>query len=478
MDTLDLMGMFYPNGAAGKVVTAFILLLFGVSTAVVVRNLWRVAREAKCLDKARAILDRATQDHSSTESVVEELLDNVPASVARRRIDLLYRVRQLHSLSTDLLHRAEQYERTSDYRFPRFAMSMMVVLGLLGTVIGLSVSVQGILPTVTNISEIDVNRLLEALSLALGGLQTAFSTTLTGLGCTFLLAGLLLVNQRAEGRFRVRMEAFLTMDLMPRVLISSEMEARTLYVEAIETSAQNIGRAADTLDRSREGIRAIVDGLVEATQTVESRTTDFFNFAQSFHDSVSGLEGFVVGHAEKLESVYRKIDDVLREIQQNQITDKIIGEIVDRSVARAIDEANQSAADVREAFRADLKEIMAEHGRYLAAIEKVEGAISGLSEASAARFEEVAKRAFDGVLERFDHALDKAIVQQDIGRMIGGELMEQFRAYLEKAADAQRDSTVSLRAAVTALAQQSGDGTSRRESRLTGAPDRREEERA
>jgi hypothetical protein len=448
----NIFSVFVAESASGKTITGLILALFIFSILTMVRNLIIVMREARNLKMARQIYADAEADHASTDVLVDNLLEGLGKSMIRERVYLLYRIRQLHSLATDLLQRLELSEQSSNLRFIRFSMSVMLILGLLGTVLGLSMSVGGIIPTINQGEQlVQVDDLLAALQLALAGLKTAFSTTLTGLACTFFLAGAIMINQAVDNRVMRAVEHFMTTELMPRVLISSELEARSLYVEAIEKSARHIGDAADVLNRSREGIRSIVEGLVAATRETENRISDFFNFADTFRSSVSDLDTFVVKHAEKLESTYAKIDGVLREIQKNQVTEDVIRTMVDQAIQRSMEASDENARDVREQFKKDLKEISESQADYVKAVQEARDAMSGMADKTSTAFEETIKASFAEILAKFTAGLDQVDNQQEISKMVLGELLEYVRSYLDQIAKDQEERQRQLVEAVEEL---------------------------
>lgn len=414
-----------------RVPLVLIVVLSALAASIVGRNLWTTLKERRALRLARSNFARAAREARVTDNIVPLVLAGVaPGSMIARRVQLLYKTRQIYSISATLLDRLDQLEDTAHYRFVRFVTGILLVLGLLGTVIGLTLSVKGLLPAIETTQRLsDVTVLTQAMAHTLSGLGTAFNATLAALACTFLLSLATAFVQRFETAFVHALEEFLTYDLIPKILLSSEIEGSTLYVEAIRSSAGEIARAAEVLDRSREGIQTIVDGLVVATRTAESRTVDFFNFAQTFRDSVSGL----VGHADDLKQTYGRIHEVLSEIQQNQLTHKLVGEVVDKAVARALGEADEHATSVRQAFKKDVEELLHSQQKYVEAVEHVAAAVREAREQQAAGTQAALKQALDEVVTALRKSLEQVYGRDQATRMVFNESLEHFRRCVSEA---------------------------------------------
>lgn len=430
-------------GPMGDLVIYLLLGLFAIAAIIVAKNIIRVRRELRSLEKLMAGFEQMEEGRKLTaDELIKRVETELPKdSIVASRIHLLYKIRQMHSISADLLSRLDALDENDNYRFVRFVSNVLLILGLLGTVIGLTISVQSIMPALQEAQRIsDVAVLTRAMAETLAGLRTAFSATMAGLGSTFTLALLVTFAQRYEATFHRKMELFLAYDLMPEILISTELEASTLYVKAIEKSAQDIAHAATVLDRSRDGIQMIVDGLVRATHASESRIVDFFNFAQSFKDSVSQM----IGYNNDLKRVYDDIQSVLREIQQNQVTDKIIGQIVDNSVARSLEAANEGATAIREEFKKDIAEIAKSQQQYVEAVNNNSAAINDFSQKNADRLAVALDGPFKKALVGFEQGLERAKQREDVTRTVATEYLDQLRKHVTETSEENRKAVKSL----------------------------------
>lgn len=432
----------------GQHIIGLIIFLFILSCGILLINMTRIFKEKKALSKAKAKFQEAVDVQQSVSQLVENILKELPISLVSRRIDTLFRIRQIHSISTDLLEKMDMMEEGRRYGFIRFVISILLILGLLGTVFGLSIAVQNIVPAIQDAQNLaDVKTLANALTKTMGGLYTAFNTTLVGLGCTFLLSMFVFIVQRQERRFLFELEYFTTYELMPYILISDEAEANTLYVEAVERSANDIAQAAEVLDKSREGIESIVSGLVRATNTSETRMVDFFNFANSFQDSVAQL----MGYKDDIQVTYDRIEDVLKKIKDNQLSDKMIGEIVDKSVARSMAATQEATETVRETFRNDIQKIEQGQKEYIEGVQNTAKAIENLSKNNAEEFTGVVSDAFDKSISTFQDELKNLTKREDISRMIAMDTVEEFKKFISDSVEMNKKSHSTMKHVLQSL---------------------------
>jgi biopolymer transport protein ExbB/TolQ len=425
----------------GRVVILIILILFAVSVYSIIKNILRILKEKEHLALAKKKYDEAEAENLTAHEIVERLLQVVPGSMVRRRIHSLYKIRSLHSISAEMLNRLDQIEESKNYRFLKFVTSILLILGLMGTVSGLAISIKHLAPAIQEAQKLaDLTKLATAMAQTIGGLQTAFNSTLVSIVATFIIALLVLIAQKLEGVYFHQLEYFTTYDLMPKILITSEMEANTLYLEAIETSAKDISDAAELLEISQDGISTIVEGLVTATKTTQDRTVDLFNFVQKFSDSVANL----MGYKDDIKITYDNIEKVLKDIKDNQITDQVIGKIVDKAIARSMSATNELTESVRATFKEDISGIAETSKKYAEVVEKAAESIKNFSTENADKFAEKIGEAFSKALDHFRTGLEQMEKREDISRMIALETNEQFQDYVKETMKTIRNSIESM----------------------------------
>ena len=172
----------------GIAVNLLIVLLFLVAFFDITRARLRLSRERVLVKKARAKLrgpaqtavESAVAAHSA-EKLEKDL--GIPShTLLGHRVERVLRLRLAGLGSRDVLQQLTS-ERLGSYgSLARQIGSSLTLLGLLGTVFGLSLALVNVGNTSVNIKGVeDLSRLSAALAGTMGGMKTAFSCTLVGL---------------------------------------------------------------------------------------------------------------------------------------------------------------------------------------------------------------------------------------------------------------------------------------------------------
>ncbi len=89
------------------------------------------------------------------------------------------------------------------------------MLGFLGTVLGISVSIGGFSGLLANVEDLD--KVKSSLTQVTGGLSTAFDTTLLGIIAAIICMLLMSITEKAEQRLACDIEATINDELFPRL---------------------------------------------------------------------------------------------------------------------------------------------------------------------------------------------------------------------------------------------------------------------
>jgi hypothetical protein len=179
-------------------------VLFGIFLMFLVKNIhdfWGMKKEQKALEA----LDNLKW---SDEKGVDQLktAGEIPTGMVGDTLELLnLRLRHQHLQDLDLeeLHSRWSWEVEKKYELMKHGSNVLVTLGLIGTVAGLIITIGGLEGVMLNVdSGQGTEGLLSGISQTLGGMSTAFYTTLFGaiLGGAFLkTAGLFVYNASVNG---------------------------------------------------------------------------------------------------------------------------------------------------------------------------------------------------------------------------------------------------------------------------------------
>lgn len=192
---------------------------------------------------------------------------------------------EVHSLGTSTARTLLDgvFTRIDDGRdTSRYLMNTLILLGLLGTFWGLLQTVAGIGSVVGNLNvgdgdlELVFEKFKEGLQTPLVGMGVSFSASLFGLASSLILGFFDLTMSRAQSRFCVALEDWITAQpqtLQLDSLVTASAAAPARYQEAmIQNLADQLERLQKVfkqLEHSREAERVSVRALSEGVATLD-----------------------------------------------------------------------------------------------------------------------------------------------------------------------------------------------------------------
>ncbi len=288
----DLLRQFFVQNIY---LNGIIIGVFFIGVLYALVHLFRINNEFLSLEKIRARFEVEIGEDESW--LTTDVLERWPHSLTTERLSL-YASQQERSCPLDNSSHVDKIDMSLDLHtdVTKYLASLMVFLGLLGTFIGLLISISGIEGMIGEISRSAssdgiafLDELLAQITVPLKGMGTAFSTSVFGMVTSLFLGFLHLQLGAAQSRFSTRLEEldaalFLPIFqqmagvLMPQSVAgapqsgSGEMFAR--YMEASQRQLKdNLGRLVDIVERTesmqanyREAMQTIARGI-EATNT-------------------------------------------------------------------------------------------------------------------------------------------------------------------------------------------------------------------
>ena len=147
----------------------------------------------------------------------------------------------------------------------RYITSLLVLTGLLGTFYGLATTVPAVVDTIRSLAPQDnqspmdaFNGLMTGLENQLGGMGTAFSSSLLGLGGRLIVGRVQLVSGHGQNRFYMELEDWLS----ARTEIGVGSSVGNSYVDAVSANVSN---------NSMERLTRLVEKLAYEAQKSEER---------------------------------------------------------------------------------------------------------------------------------------------------------------------------------------------------------------
>ena len=179
----------------------------------------------------------------------------------------------------------------------RHSVSVMIVLGLLGTFIGLTISVQSL---VLLFHDYDVTELLTSvesgLLSALSGMSTAFTTSLFGIACSVIITimNVFMNPGQARERLMTGLEEYLDNTVSARLRAAAgdgyekmNEALRSTFIDFGEKIAERFDRSLTTL---RDDVRGIEDVNNNLRNTIEHMDVSFVRIADAIKASTRHID--------------------------------------------------------------------------------------------------------------------------------------------------------------------------------------------
>ncbi len=265
LNDVYLRDQITPLGIAAN---GFILALFAAGVLKMVAILLHYAREERAL---RRLLD-------NLEAGAKTPLDGVPPhSAIHRRYRVLARLAESHApINQGALASALVAGESTRASFPRFVANILILTGVLGTVLALSIALVGASDMLE--SAVDSG----GMGLVVHGMSTALSTTITAILCYLYFGYFNLKLGDVQTRFLGDVEHVTTVYLVPR------FEVR---VEGV------LNRFAELM----VSIAELVKRMEQSQRTFEAIELNLLNTLTSHREKMGSVAGDV-----------RKIEDILR----------------------------------------------------------------------------------------------------------------------------------------------------------------------
>ncbi len=347
-----------PTTGTEKIIISLIMILFaGGFAELLYRILYKLNLESMALKRVKA--NETELDVNTAEALVlqRELLKDVDRKrVIYGRVQSIASIRQRggavdqNALSDTLLGR-----QSIAGSFARHILGILIILGLVGTLLGLVQAVGEASPMSDPNKFADLEQIAHAIGGTLSGMRTAFSTTLYGLCCTLVLGLTSYVFNRKQGLFLNDLEDFTSTTLLPRfypdnmeimLKVSNSLHNTSGAIDAVAKKLTDVAweirldesqQVVAELGRSTTGLSEGIQGLHDLYYRIEAAMKSFDSVANIIKDSQIKMTNALNEHLPKLANESQDLAGKLGSFQTDQETrlSKLLGDI-----AETIDERN------------------------------------------------------------------------------------------------------------------------------------------
>lgn len=330
-------------GATINLVIAAVFLA-GLYDVIVAR--FRLGGDRTTIRRARVALTEADLIASSPDKALSAL-KIPPASLLGRRVS---RVIQLRDAGVGYRGVLQQLtlERIGNYgSHARFIATILTMLGLVGTVVGMSMAmlkISGAFTTASSVQALD--ELTNALGGTLEGMKTAFACTLAGLSGAVILASFNHTLRRRQSVVVRELEEFVTCELLPAL-------------ERVDPDADGASKAfATVLSDAAEKLTRLSDSVLSASERYSTSGEQMERTAGTLREAVTHLAGQTGAVAEQQAALDHRLAAIEESIKANRaIQESIVAhntqltQFIDKSTQHLQTALKQLLTDVNTHYR-------------------------------------------------------------------------------------------------------------------------------
>ena len=358
----SVLGIFSGQEPAGMAVTLLIVGLLAAGLVNVRRSFRRLREERDGIKNARRALQRPdTELPQGNAADVRRFLGVGESSLLGERVARVLKLRAAGLGHREVLQELtlEQIEGFGSHA--RFIATVLTLLGLVGTVVGMSMAMERISAAFANgQTPQQFPELIRSLNDTLGGMKTAFACTLAGLTGSVILSALNHALRRRQSALIREIEELIVCELLPRLeMVDPEADAAsrkfatvlTASAERIEGLAASLAGAAEKYETGGGRIERSAEAFTTALNAFAESVTTLTGNQQEFTRTVSETRGSIEGLKSVMQEELRRLNDF------QERSNKLLGERLG-----ALEASQKSNRDLQEsivAYNDHFKEFIA-----------------------------------------------------------------------------------------------------------------------
>jgi biopolymer transport protein ExbB/TolQ len=346
---LDIL--FFENTAVGVFI---ITILLAILAAVIYFAMRHTARyrgfESELLDKVSSRLQRLIESGEGKDHkhVLEQLIGCLPRegqghlkeSLIGDRLLAIQKMRASHAKVNIQALQEMSIAKEAAARglgFPSFVVGFAMLLGLLGTIIGLTEMAQTIHQTLPTSQDSEtLKQALVSVQNVLSSMKSAFAATLAGLICSITASLLNLRLEKAQSRFFEKLERFTIEELLPRTSPSVEDETLLVqvgaqmerYFDELRAVAEQNNHTVQELSAAQKAIGATINGIEQMARS---------GAAGNVHEVVGQLAGVI----SELHSTNKCIIDLTTRVPETLEASRRANQTIQQNVTALLDSQKQ-----------------------------------------------------------------------------------------------------------------------------------------
>ncbi len=267
----EFLTEFFFGNYVSQIVNAFILILFAMTFISLIKHIIDLRREENTFNNLSDAFKKLSNNISlnQIQKVIESLTTD---SVIKKRIESIHRIRAREGkVDIDVINHITDNSPLPSAVFAKNIMGSFVLIGLMGTIIGLSMALGKMSSSVIELSD-NLRVLTENLNGILAGMNTAFSTTASGLLATFLVLIFIYVYNRSLNQLNDRVDTFFATYVINIYQPIHSDNAMQHILESMKNNVKNSQVLSDRLLKTTTNASSQYDALLGVASTFQSGT--------------------------------------------------------------------------------------------------------------------------------------------------------------------------------------------------------------
>ncbi len=231
----------------GLVINALILVIFAAGMLRIIALLLRYARE----EDAAAIFTRNLSSNSETP-----LLKVPTTSLIAERFNAMQRLYDKHTpINHSALAASTLAGESTKTGLPRFVNNVLILTGVFGTIIALSIALLGASDLLENAVD------STGMGMVIQGMSTALSTTMTAIACYLFFGYFYFRLNDVQTNIASTIEQITSHHLLPRFQVTNDS-----IVHEVAGLLRGLQEIVSRIDQSHQQLQAVEESMRDASQ--------------------------------------------------------------------------------------------------------------------------------------------------------------------------------------------------------------------
>ena len=322
-----LQQIFNLEDPIGKAIVDWIQILFWIGVGNYIIHIVRLGYESVCLIHVKNYI----KNNHGLGEISPDLLNNLGKSTITRtgiRFSIIYgRIRDLISIKQnggeidhDALGDIHAGAASRKASLSNYILGILIILGLVGTLWGLTTAVIEVQPLLQDIDDLDqLPQISNALQETLKGMGTAFKTTLAGLVTSLGLGALGWFFSLSNSAFLTQFETVVATEIIPHFKQTPESSIES-SLDQLQVSVGEFKLATeDNVRKMQESIQQLTekswDAYLEQQYVIANELREI---PRELRESLGGINEYQVLIKSTVESFEKMTENFMTEISENQ----------------------------------------------------------------------------------------------------------------------------------------------------------------